>query len=77
MRTPARDPEMRDKSLERIDHALGEAARSALEEAQALWPQLSRPAVIDKLLIWGVWFAKRQADRPPELFGRNRKRWKA
>lgn len=67
----------RDPKRLRIDYAPGPAAARVLEEVAAMAaPKLSKQALIDKLVIWGAWCAKKEQDRPPPLFGTNRARWR-
>jgi hypothetical protein len=67
----------RDPRRERIDYAPCPAARKVLDEISALpGPKLSKQALIDKLVIWGAWCAKKEQDRPPPLFRINRARWR-
>lgn len=68
----------RDPDRIRIDYQPGPAALAAIEEAEALaGPKLSKAALLDKLVLWGLWCAKKEQDRPPPLFGTNRARWRA
>ena len=68
----------RDPNRIRIDYQPSPAAIAALKEAAAIaGPKLSTQALIDKLVLWGVWCAKKEQDRPPALFGTNRSTWRA
>ena len=68
----------RDPKRQRIDYAPSPAAAKVLEEvASQPGVKLSKQALIDKLVIWGAWCAKKEQDRPPPLFGTNRARWRA
>lgn len=67
----------RASGRERIDYAPCPAARAAIEEAAAIaGPGLSKQALIDKLVLWGLWCAKKERDRPPALHGTNRAYWR-
>jgi hypothetical protein len=68
----------RNPNKVRIDYAPGPAAFRAIEEAAALaGPKLNKQALIDKLVLWGLWCAKKEQDRPLPLFGTNRTRWRS
>ena len=67
----------RNPTRVRIDYQPGPAALAALREAEGIaGPKLSTQALLDKLVLWGVWCAKKEQDRPPPLFGAKRDRWK-
>ena len=67
----------RDPNRTRIDYQPGPAALAALQEAATIaGPKLSTQALLDKLVLWGVWCAKKEVDRPPAVFGTNRAKWK-
>lgn len=67
----------RDPRRVRIDYQPGPAALAAIDEAAALSGngELSKQALLDKLVLWGLWCAKREQDRPPQLFGSDRAKW--
>ena len=43
---------------------------------ETLFPHLSRQAVIDRLVITGLYALKQPPWQPPELWGRHRDRWR-
>lgn len=57
---------------QRVDWAPGPAARQALDIAQQLRPDLGRQALVDHLVILGLWALQM---RPPQLHGSKRDRW--
>ena len=52
------------------------AGEQALLIAQRLYPQLSRPALIEKLLITGLSAIRHAPWTPPPLWGSDRMAWK-
>lgn len=60
----------------RIDWVPGGAALEALEIAERLYPHLRRQAVIDMLVINGLFLLRRPPWVPPQLWGNNRDQWR-
>ncbi|MFT3818291.1 MAG: hypothetical protein QM750_11765 [Rubrivivax sp.] len=67
--SPAPSPKPRP----RIDWMPGDAALQALAQAQRTMPAYSRQALIDLLVVNGLWALQ---FRPPALPGRDRDRWR-
>ncbi len=59
----------------RVDYMPCPAAVAALEAAQALYPESSTQALIDRLVITGLSALVQGHWQPPRLWG-NRDRWK-
>jgi hypothetical protein len=68
----------RDPNRLRWEYFPGPTVVKLLDEIAALpGPKLGRQDLIEKLIIWGAWCAKKEQDRPPSLFGTNRARWRS
>ena len=68
---------MRNKLRPRFDYQPCHAALAALDEAAKLAPSLNRQALLDKLVMCGLWALQMEQSRPPALFGTNRGYWRA
>ena len=66
---------MSKSSRARIDYSPAPAALEALRAAQALHPQDSLQAALDRLVITGLAALVHPPWRPPALHGRDRDRW--
>ena len=60
---------------QRIDWAPGAAALEALEVAEGLMPHLGRQALLDRLVITGLYALRQPPWRPPDLVGTDRDSW--
>lgn len=71
---------MRKPNQPRIDYAPCPAANEAIDKAAQKWQRenLGRQAVIDKLVILGLWVEEQREHLKsmPLLYGRQRKQWK-
>lgn len=69
---------MRRQNQLRIDYAPCPAASEAIDKAAAKWQREGRQAVIDKLVILGLWVEEQREHLSgmPILFGRQRRHWK-
>lgn len=63
---------MTKKDRARIDYMPGQAAFDALGIASAMFPDMRSQAVLDKLVINGLWALQW---KPPALYGTDRDRW--
>ena len=59
----------------RVDYTPGPAAVEALQAAQEMHPEDNTQALLDRLVITGLWALVHGHWQPPRLYGRNRERW--
>jgi hypothetical protein len=59
----------------RIDYMLGTAALAALDLSGSRWPDLSRQALMDWLVMCGLSALEHPPWQPPRFYDGNRDRW--